>query len=65
MNQAVLTLSFLTGVQKSNQLLINTCDKINLIFFLNKEGKLKESAWTFPHCSDKIKNLIYTYFIST
>lgn len=33
MNQAVLTLSLLTGVQKSNQLLINTCDKINLIFF--------------------------------
>ena len=38
MNQAVLTLSLLTGVQKSNQLLINTCDKINLIFFLKQRG---------------------------
>ena len=38
MNQAVLTLSLLTRVQKSNQLLINTCDKINLIFFLKQRG---------------------------
>ena len=38
MNQAVLTLSLLTRVQKSNQLLINTCDKVNLIFFLKQRG---------------------------
>lgn len=38
MNEAVLTLSLLTRVQKSNQLLINTCDKINLIFFLKQRG---------------------------
>lgn len=29
----ILTLSPLTGAQNSNQLLINICDKINLIFF--------------------------------
>lgn len=55
-HRAILTLSLLTGVQNSNQLLINICDKINLIFFLNKEGKLKESAYSFLLCSDKIKN---------
>lgn len=32
-HRAILTLSLLTGVQNSNQLLINICDKINLIFF--------------------------------
>lgn len=48
MNQAVLTLSLLTGVQKSNQLLINTCDKINLIFFLKQRGQIKRISLLLP-----------------
>lgn len=35
-HKAILTLSLLTGVQNSNQLLINICDKINLIFSKTK-----------------------------
>lgn len=38
MSQAALTPSLPTGEQKANQLLINTCDGINLIFFLKQRG---------------------------
>lgn len=37
-HRVILTLSLLTGVQNSNQLLINICDKINLFFFLKQRG---------------------------